>query len=68
MIRSGSVNRPKRYGTLQAAKVLGVSEKSEKKIGDVGRDHRTWRVFTETDIRRIEKEAFGNAQKSRSAR
>ena len=68
------MNRPKRYGTLQAAKVLGVSKPTllrwfaEKKIGDVGRDHRTWRVFTETDIRRIEKEAFGNAQKSRSAR
>jgi excisionase family DNA binding protein len=66
------VKRPKRYGTLEAAKILGVSKPTllrwfaENRIREVRRDHRAWRVFTVADIRRIEREVFRNAQKSRS--
>jgi predicted site-specific integrase-resolvase len=48
--------------TAAAAKELGVSKPTllrwirEGKTADVGRDRHNWRVFTEGDIRRIEKD------------
>jgi excisionase family DNA binding protein len=54
------VNRPKVYGTLEAAKVLGVSKPTllwwiaEKRVRDVACDHRAWRIFSDADISRIE--------------
>ena len=62
------MKRARTYGTLEAAKVLGVSKPTllrwiaERKVKDVARDHRRWRVFTEADIKRIKKEVFRNGQ------
>ncbi len=54
------------YGTAEAAKKLGVSKPTllrwfaQKRIGEVGRDHNNWRIFTERDLRRIRSEVMGN--------
>jgi excisionase family DNA binding protein len=56
----------KPYGTAQAAKRVGVSKPTllrwiaERKIADVARDHRGWRVFTNEDVKRIKREMFGH--------
>lgn len=58
--------RPGTYSTAEAAKRLSVSKQTllrwfaERKIADVGRDHRGWRVFTENDLQRIKEEVLGN--------
>lgn len=54
------------FGTAEAAKKLGVSRPTllrwfaEKRVGDVGRDHNNWRVFTRQDVERIRVEVRGN--------
>ncbi len=57
---------PKKFGTAEAAKRLGVSKQTllrwfaERRIGDVARDHRNWREFTEQDVKRIKNEVEGH--------
>lgn len=50
------------YSTAEAAKRLGISKATLlrwiklRKVGDARRDRNNWRVFTEGDLQRIEKE------------
>lgn len=64
----GPLKRSKPFGTAEAAKRLEVSKNTLLRwfrsgaIGEVGRDHRGWRVFTDGDVETIRRTVYGDAR------
>ena len=62
---SRSTANRKIFGTAEAAKKLGISRSTllrwlhESRVGDVQRDHRGWREFSDKEIRRIKRQIEG---------